>query len=207
MKLHFPPWNGRSAKEPPTANMTAALGDAAWMTAMERNSDLVKMQCYAPLFVNVNPGRGNGGPISSVTTRSTAYGSPSYYAFKMFSRNVGDEILKASLDDATLHYSVTKDSKSGAILIKLVNPQRHHNRFNWISKASPTSNPRARRPRWPPHRTQTTRLIIRRTLRPLPPKFRASNPYSIIRSRRIPSPCSNSTDRNVQFTSRYQLSR
>ena len=41
----------------------------------------------------------------------------------MFSRNVGDEILKASLDDATLHYSVTKDSKSGAILIKLVNPQ------------------------------------------------------------------------------------
>ena len=56
MKLHFPPWNGRSAKEPPTADMTAALGDAAWMTAMERNSDLVKMQCYAPLFVNVNPG-------------------------------------------------------------------------------------------------------------------------------------------------------
>ena len=52
----FPPWNGRSAKEPPTANMTAALADAAWMTAMERNSDLVKMQCYAPLFVNVNPG-------------------------------------------------------------------------------------------------------------------------------------------------------
>jgi alpha-N-arabinofuranosidase len=36
--------------------MNAALGDAAWMTGMERNSDLVVMASYAPLFVNVNPG-------------------------------------------------------------------------------------------------------------------------------------------------------
>ena len=119
----FPPWNGRSAKEPPTANMTAALGDAAWMTAMERNSDLVKMQCYAPLFVRVDPGARQWRPDFIGYDGLTSYGSPSYYAFKMFSRNVGDEILKASLDDAALHYSVTKDSKSGAILIKLVNPQ------------------------------------------------------------------------------------
>jgi alpha-N-arabinofuranosidase len=119
----FPPWNGRSAKEPPTANMTAALGDAAWMTAMERNSDLVKMQCYAPLFVRVDPGARQWRPDLIGYDGLTSYGSPSYYAFKMFSRNVGDEILKASLNDATLHYSVTKDSKSGTILIKLVNPQ------------------------------------------------------------------------------------
>ncbi|MGC4102404.1 alpha-L-arabinofuranosidase C-terminal domain-containing protein [Ferruginibacter sp.] len=38
----------------PTTNMNAALGDAAWMTGMERNADLVIMSCYAPLFVNVN---------------------------------------------------------------------------------------------------------------------------------------------------------
>ena len=119
----FPPWNGRSAKEPPTANMTAALGDAAWMTAMERNSDLVKMQCYAPLLVRVDPGARQWRPDLIGYDGLTSYGSPSYYAFKMFSRNVGDEILKASLDDPALHYSVTKDSKSGAILIKLVNPQ------------------------------------------------------------------------------------
>ena len=119
----FPPWNGRSAKEPPTANMTAALADAAWMTAMERNSDLVKMQCYAPLFVRVDPGARQWRPDFIGYDGLRSYGSPSYFAFKMFSRNVGDEILKASLDDTTLHYSATKDSKSGAILIKLVNPQ------------------------------------------------------------------------------------
>ena len=38
----------------PTPNMAGALGDAAWMTGMERNSDLVLMSCYAPLFVNVS---------------------------------------------------------------------------------------------------------------------------------------------------------
>lgn len=41
----------------PTPNMNAALGDAAWMTGMERNSDHVIMSCYAPLFVNVKPRR------------------------------------------------------------------------------------------------------------------------------------------------------
>ena len=34
----------------PTPNMAAALGDAAWMTGMERNSDLVVMESYAPAF-------------------------------------------------------------------------------------------------------------------------------------------------------------
>ena len=119
----FPPWNGRSEKEPPTANMTAALGDATWMTAMERNSDVVKMQCYAPLLVNVSPGARQWRPDLIGYDALRCYGSPSYHAIKMFSRNVGDEILKASLDDTTLHYSVTKDSRSGAILIKLVNPR------------------------------------------------------------------------------------
>ncbi len=38
----------------PTTNLNAALGDAAWMTGMERNSDIIIMSCYAPLFVNVN---------------------------------------------------------------------------------------------------------------------------------------------------------
>jgi hypothetical protein len=46
--------NGLPAKARPTTNLNAALGDAAWMTGMERNADLIIMSCYAPLFVNVN---------------------------------------------------------------------------------------------------------------------------------------------------------
>jgi alpha-N-arabinofuranosidase len=40
----------------PTPNLAGALGDASWMTGMERNSDLVLISSYAPLFVNVSPG-------------------------------------------------------------------------------------------------------------------------------------------------------
>ena len=35
-------------------NLRAAVGEAAFMTGMERNSDVVVMASYAPLFVNVN---------------------------------------------------------------------------------------------------------------------------------------------------------
>src|SRR5947208_543988 len=52
----FEPWNARSRGEPPTPNMQAAIGDAAFMTQMEKNSDVVVMNCYAPLLVNVGPG-------------------------------------------------------------------------------------------------------------------------------------------------------
>ena len=40
----------------PTPNFGAALGDAAWMTGLERNSDIIVMASYAPLLINVNPG-------------------------------------------------------------------------------------------------------------------------------------------------------
>src|SRR5439155_17344538 len=91
------PWTPPSRNLPPTPSMKAALGDAAWMAAMERNSDLVTMQCYAPLLVNVNPGARQWRPNLIGYDALNAYGSPSYYAIRMFSRNHGDEILKASL--------------------------------------------------------------------------------------------------------------
>jgi alpha-N-arabinofuranosidase len=52
-----------------------------------------------------------------------SYGSPSYYAFLMFSCNHGDEILKSTLDGAPVYCSITRDSQSGVIHVKLVNPQ------------------------------------------------------------------------------------
>lgn len=117
------PWNPRSRSLPPTPSMKAALADAAWMTGMERNADLVTMQCYAPLLVNVNPGARQWRPNLIGYDALKAYGSPSYYAILMFSRSHGDQVLKTSLAGSPVHYSVTRDSKSGAILVKLVNPQ------------------------------------------------------------------------------------
>jgi len=53
-KIFVGEWATREGE--PTPNLQAALGDSAWMTGMERNSDIIIMSCYAPLFVNVNPG-------------------------------------------------------------------------------------------------------------------------------------------------------
>jgi alpha-N-arabinofuranosidase len=118
----FEPWNPRSRGEAPTPNMRAAIGDAAWMTEMERNSDLVIMHCYAPLLVNVNPGARQWRPNLIGYDALRVYGSPSYYAIKLFATNVGDEILKASATDTDVLVSVTRDSRSRILYVKLVNP-------------------------------------------------------------------------------------
>jgi alpha-N-arabinofuranosidase len=99
------------------------------MANMERNSDLVVMQCYAPLLVNVNPGAWQWRPDLIGYNALKSYGSPSYYAIQMFSRNVGDVILKGTFGGlsagttAPLWHTVTKDTKTGAIYLKIVNPK------------------------------------------------------------------------------------
>ncbi|HZR17621.1 MAG TPA: alpha-L-arabinofuranosidase C-terminal domain-containing protein [Verrucomicrobiae bacterium] len=82
----------------PTPSMAGALGDAAWMTGMERNSDIVRISCYAPLFVNVSQTNGQGRSMQWSSDligydALTSYGSPAYYAQKMFSTLHGDQIL------------------------------------------------------------------------------------------------------------------
>ena len=107
----------------PTTNLGAALADAAWMTGLERNSDLVVMASYAPLFVNVSPFAMQWEGDLIGFDALTSYGSPSYYAQVMFSNHLGDQILASTLDTTNprLFESVTADSKTGRLHIKLVN--------------------------------------------------------------------------------------
>jgi alpha-N-arabinofuranosidase len=118
----FVPWDARSRTEAPTPNMRAALGDAAWMTEMEKNADIVVMHCYAPLLVNVSPGARQWRPNLIGYDALRVYGSPSYHAIKLFSTHLGDEILKAAATGTDVLVSVTRDSRSGTIYVKLVNP-------------------------------------------------------------------------------------
>jgi alpha-L-arabinofuranosidase len=69
-------------------NLQAALGEAAFMTGMERNSDIVTMASYAPLFVNLNHRAWNPDLINFDSSRW--HGLPSYYVQQMFSANRGD---------------------------------------------------------------------------------------------------------------------
>ena len=117
----FEPWNAQSRGEPPTPNMQAAIGDAAFMTQMEKNSDVVVMNCYAPMFVNVNPGARQWRPNLIGYDGLRVYGSPSYHAIRMFSAHIGDRILKATPTGTDVLVSATRDSRAGTIYVKLVN--------------------------------------------------------------------------------------
>ena len=117
----------------PTTNMNAALGDAAWMTCMERNSDICIMSCYAPLFVNVEPGGMQWASDLIGYDVLNAYGSPSYWAQVMFSKYLGDRIVPVEAanlpkqkldrnDEANaVFYTATTDAKTGKTYLKLVN--------------------------------------------------------------------------------------
>jgi alpha-L-arabinofuranosidase len=81
-------------------NLIAALGEAAYMTGLERNSDHVVMASYAPLFVNPSMRRWN--PNAIVFDQSRCYGTPSYHVQAMFSRNAGDTVCPSRIDASSL---------------------------------------------------------------------------------------------------------
>jgi len=81
------------------------------------------MQCYAPMFVNVNPGGRQWRPDLIGYDAISAYGSPSYYAIQMFSRNLGDQILSVEGAETSVQGCATRNRRTGEIFIKLVNPQ------------------------------------------------------------------------------------
>jgi len=107
----------------PTPNFGAALGDAAWMTGMERNSDIVIMASYAPLLVNVNPGGMQWESDLIGYNAASSYGSPSYYAQVMFASYIGNETVASTLTGAgpQFFYSATRDASKGKLYLKLVN--------------------------------------------------------------------------------------
>jgi len=107
----------------PTPNMGAALGDAAWMTGLERNSDIVVMASYAPLLVNISPGAMQWDTDLIGYDALRSYGSPSYYAQVMFGSHIGDTQPVSSLEGGgpRFFYSVTESTAKKQIYLKLVN--------------------------------------------------------------------------------------
>lgn len=107
----------------PTPDFGAALSDAAWMTGLERNSDLVIMASYAPLLVNVNPLAAQWGTNLIGYDALHSFGSPSYYAQVMFSRYLGTQVVAAALKNAgpLCFESVTRNASTHTLYVKIVN--------------------------------------------------------------------------------------
>jgi len=120
-KIFVGEWATRTGT--PTPDFGAALGDAAWMTSMERNSDLIVMASYAPLFTNVNPGGMQWSTDLIGYDALRAYGSPSYYALVLFGSHIGDHTVKSDATDvnARFSWSATVSTGDKMLHLKLVN--------------------------------------------------------------------------------------
>lgn len=81
--------------------MNAALAEAAFMTGLERNADIVKMACYAPLFGNSYYNQWT--PDMMFFSNDSLLLSANYYVQQLFANNVGVNVLPSTLevDDVT----------------------------------------------------------------------------------------------------------
>jgi alpha-N-arabinofuranosidase len=108
----------------PSPDLNAALGDAAWLTGLERNADLVILESYAPMFVNINSGAAQWPTNLIGYDALKSYGSPSYYAKQMFNQHRGDVVLPTNLSTtggSEFYESATLDNQTGKIYLKAVN--------------------------------------------------------------------------------------
>jgi len=79
----------------PTGTMSGALGEAAFLTGIERNADLVVGASYAPLLTNVNEPNWYTNLIGY--NGLTSFVSPSYWVLKMFATNHGRRLIASRL--------------------------------------------------------------------------------------------------------------
>jgi alpha-L-arabinofuranosidase len=103
--------------------MLNAISEAAYMTSLERNGDVVRFASYAPLLAKKNFIQWKVDMLFFDNTRICP--TPNYYVQKMFSRNQGDlyfdNIVTREEKDTTLAASCVQDSKTGDIILKIVN--------------------------------------------------------------------------------------
>ena len=106
-------------------NWECALAEAAFMTGLERNAEVVTMCSYAPLFAHSEGWQWT--PDLIWFNNLNSYGTPNYYVQKLFSLNKGTHVLPILMGNAPvtgqqgLYASAALDKNSGEIILKIVN--------------------------------------------------------------------------------------
>jgi alpha-L-arabinofuranosidase len=110
-------------------NLECALAEAAYMTGLERNADVVRMASYAPLFANTEAWQWTPDLIWVNSLKVCV--TPNYYVQQLFSCNRGDVMLPVKLDGVetsasgiqNLYASAVHDDQTGEVILKAVNPE------------------------------------------------------------------------------------
>lgn len=106
-------------------NWRCALAEAAFMTGLERNADVVRMASYAPLMAHVDGWQWKPDMIWMDNLRSV--GTPNYYVQKLYSTNRGDKVLPVTYKNAavtgldSLYASAAIDQANNEAIVKIVN--------------------------------------------------------------------------------------
>ena len=100
--------------------LDAALAEAAYMTGLEKNGDVVEMACYAPLFSHEKLNQ--WVPDLIFYSNDSIFGTVNYYVQQMYGNNAGQYSLETTLTGApeqTLYESAV--DAVGDVILKLVN--------------------------------------------------------------------------------------
>ena len=109
------------------SNLETALSEALYLTAVERNADVVSMTSYAPLLAK--EGHTQWRPDLIYFNNEEVKPTVGYYTQQMYGQNAGNEYFDSTIkldsrrDDVKkrVGVSVVKDSVSGDFIVKLVN--------------------------------------------------------------------------------------
>ena len=106
-------------------NLMTALSEAAFMTGLERNADVVSMASYAPLFAHAEGWQWAPDLIWVDNLKTMA--TPDYYVQKLFSLNKGTKVVSITANNQpvsgqdSLYASAVVDEKTNDLIIKVVN--------------------------------------------------------------------------------------
>ncbi|MEO8240484.1 MAG: alpha-L-arabinofuranosidase C-terminal domain-containing protein [Flavobacterium sp.] len=106
-------------------NWECAFSEAAFMTGLERNAEVVNLTSYAPLMAHEEAWQWS--PDMIWFNNLEVYGTPNYYVQKLFSTNKGTDLLAITKDGKpltgqnNLYASAVKDINAKEVIVKLVN--------------------------------------------------------------------------------------
>lgn len=103
-------------------NLESAIAEAAFLTGVERNADVVKMASYAPLFARLNYTQ--WAPDMIWFNDAESYVSPTYYVQQMYMTNMGDYTLQSAVGGSygKVYKTASYDEETGDIIVKIANP-------------------------------------------------------------------------------------
>ncbi len=106
-------------------NWETALSEAAFMTGLERNADVVNLTSYAPLMAHVDAFQ--WAPDMIWFNNLESYGTANYYVQKLYGNNSGTDLIAVTRDGKAvtgqndLYATAAKDMIKKEVIIKLVN--------------------------------------------------------------------------------------